>query len=125
MKRTLPYLEEIQTQARYYNRVGAYVGLRLLRRFSADFIAETYGAAYADVCRELDVMPTHCMMIASVKHEDRRFDKVLRDDRFEDVTLPDGAYRRVCVSGYLSDEGSRARRAARAAVHLVRARLGV
>jgi hypothetical protein len=120
MKRTLPYLEEIQTAARYFNRVGAYVGLKLMRQFSADFIPETYGVAYKNVCRELDVLSTHCLMIGGVKHQDSRFDSILRDDRFEEVALPEGQHRRVCVSNYLSDRDSLGRRVARAAVRRVR-----
>lgn len=125
IKRKLPYLEEIQMAARYYNRVGAYVGLKLMRRFSADFIPETYRGAYRTVCRELDLLPSHCMMIGNVKHGDRRFDEILRDDRFEDVELPEGLHHRVCVSAYLSDEASLGRRVARAAVNRARERLGV
>lgn len=120
MKRTLPYFEEIQTAARYFNRVGAYVGLRLMHDFSADFIPETYGAAYDNVCQELDLLPTNCMMIANLKHEDKRFDPILVDDRFEDVALPEGQYRRVCISDYLSDRASLVRRVARAAKRRVR-----
>lgn len=116
MKRTLPYLEEIQTAARYFNRIGAHVGLKLMRLFSADFLPNTYRVKHAKACRELAVMPSHCLMLANLRDEDRRFDEVLRDDRFEELVLPAGVFRRICVSDYLSDQGSPIRRLARMAL---------
>lgn len=103
MKRSLGYLEEIQVQSNYFNKFGAYIGLRLMQEFPADFIPLTYRSAHQKICRDLDLIPTHCLMLANVKDEDRRFDGILKDERFEELALPEGAYRRICVSSYLSD----------------------
>jgi hypothetical protein len=112
-KRKLGYLEEIQVQARYYNRVGAYVGLRLMQEFTPDFLPDNYRDAHQRVCRELGVMPSHCLMLANLRDDDRRFDQVLEDPRFEPLVLPEGARRRVCISAYLTNPGSPLRRAAK------------
>lgn len=112
-KRALPYLEEIQVQASYYNRIGAGVGIRLMRQFSADFIPSTYRDAHRRVCAQLDLIPSHCVMLANLHDDDRRFDAVLEDLRFEKPVLPAGVRRRVCISGYLGATGSPLRRLAR------------
>ncbi|AKF11629.1 hypothetical protein DB32_008778 [Sandaracinus amylolyticus] len=112
-KRTLPYLEEIQTQASYYNRVGAYVGLTLMRQFSADFMPSAYRDAQRRVCAQLDVIPSRCVMLANLHDDDRRFDTILEDPRFEKPVLPPGVRRRVCISAYLGAAGSYLRRLAR------------
>lgn len=112
-KRPLPYLEELQAQSRYYNRVGAYVGLRLMRQFSADFIPSSYRDAHRRVCAELDVIPSRCVMLANLRDDDERFDAILEDARFERPTLPSGVRRRICVSAYLGDGGSRLRQLGR------------
>jgi hypothetical protein len=112
-KRKLGYLEEIQVEARYYNRVGAYMGLKLMREFPPDFMPDKYRDAHHRICRELGVMPTHCLMLANIADDDRRFDQILEDRRFEPLVLPEGARRRVCVSAYLRDPGSPLRRAAK------------
>ena len=105
-KRSFGYLEEIQIQARYFNRVGAYVGMKLMQKFPADFMPSTYKLAHQDICRKMELLPTHCIMLANVKNEDKRFDKILEDKRFKKVELPENAYRRVCVSFYISDKDS-------------------
>jgi hypothetical protein len=102
-KSALKNLEEIQVQASYFNRIGAYVGIRLMREFSADFIPENYRSAQQAVCRELEVEPTHCVMLANLDHEDHRFDQLIADDRFEERRLPPEVKRRVCISRYLAD----------------------
>lgn len=99
----IPCLEEIQVAARYFNRIGAYVGLRLMREFSADFLPERYRSVQQAVCRALGVRPTHCLMLANLEDEDHRFDEVIADERFDDPPLPEGVRRRVCISGYLAD----------------------
>lgn len=119
-KRTLPHLEEIQGQASYYNRVGAYVGLRLMRRFPADFIPSSYRDAHRRVCAELDVIPSHCVMLANLRDDDRRFDAILADPRFEQPERPTDVPRRVCISAYLSRGGSPLRRLARRLLRQVR-----
>ena len=103
MKRSLGYLEEIQVQSNYFNKVAAYIGLTLMQQFPADFIPSTYSSAHQKVCRDLGLIPSHCVMLANVKDDDRRFDEILQDERFEEPQLPERAYRRVCVSSYLSD----------------------
>lgn len=112
-KRKLGYLEEIQVQANYYNRFGAYVGLRLMRQFPADFMPTSYRAAHQKVCARLGVLPSHCLMLGNVKDDDHRFDAILEDDRFEKLELPPGVLRRVCVSAYLTRDGSPLRRVAK------------
>ncbi|WP_236517842.1 aminotransferase class I/II-fold pyridoxal phosphate-dependent enzyme [Sandaracinus amylolyticus] len=112
-KRELSYLEEIQMQARYYNRVGASVGLALMRQFPADFMPSSYRDAHRRVCAELDVIPSRCVMLANLHDDDRRFDALLEDSRFEKPALPPGVRRRICVSGYLRHSGSPLRRLAR------------
>lgn len=106
-KKPLNYLDELQNQARYFNQVGAYIGLKLLQKFPADFIPKTYRQAQHDRCQQLDLLPTNCIMLANVKPDDHRFDQILEDHRFEPVVLPEGAYRRVCISPYLSDPAPR------------------
>ena len=44
-KKPLRYLDELQNQARYFNQVGAYIGLRLMQKFPADFIPMNYRQA--------------------------------------------------------------------------------
>jgi hypothetical protein len=112
-KRKLGYLEEIQVEARYYNRVGAYVGLKLMREFPPDYMPDKYRAAQQRVCSDLGVLPSHCLMLANLRDDDRRFDQVLEDRRFEPPALPEGARRRVCISAYLADRGSPLRQAAK------------
>lgn len=112
-KRPLPYLDEIQVQARYYNRVGAYVGVRLMRQFSADFVPSSYRDAQKRLCAELGVIPSRCVMLANLHEDDARFDAMLDDPRFEKPVLPAGVRRRVCISGYLGQGGSRLRRLGR------------
>jgi hypothetical protein len=102
-KTELKCLEEIQVQATYFNRIGAYVGIRLMREFSADFIPETYRGAQQSACRALGVQPTHCIMLANLEDDDPRFDHIIADDRFEEKRLPAGVKRRICISRYLSD----------------------
>lgn len=112
-KHKLGYLEEIQVQAGYFNKIGAYVGMTLMQQFSADYMPETYRRAHRRVCDRLGLLPTHCIMLANVRNDDKRFDSILEDKRFEKLQLPEGAYRRVCISGYLGDQGSMLRRVAK------------
>lgn len=119
-RRALPYLEEIQVQASYYNRVGAYVGVRLMRQFSADFMPSSYRDAHQRVCEELDVIPSSCLMLANLRDDDRRFDAILDDRRFERPAVPSCVRRRVCISSYVSQGGSRLRRLGRSLVHHLR-----
>lgn len=106
-KKPLNYLEELQNQARYFNQVGAYIGLQLLQKFPADFIPTTYRQAHHDICQQLDLLPTNSIMLANVKPQDHRFDQILEDNRFDPVVLPEEAYERVCISLYLCDTGPR------------------
>jgi len=112
-KRKLGYLEEIQIAARYFNKIGAHVGLQLMKQFSADFMPSTHRADHRQVCEQLGVSPTHSIMLANIENSDRRFDRMLEDDRFEKLELPEGALRRICVSSYLGYEGSPLRKAAK------------
>lgn len=112
-KRKLGYLEEIQIAARYFNKVGAYVGMKLMRQFPADFMPTMHRDAHRRVCEQLDLIPTNCIMLANVADDDTRFDRVLADDRFEDQQLPAGTLRRICVSNYLGYRGSPLRRVAK------------
>jgi hypothetical protein len=102
-KRTFRHLEEIQTAARYFNRVGAYVGLKLMKHFDANYMPLTYQRRHRDVCYQLGVLPSNSIMLGNVREDDERFDEILADDRFEPTTLPEGQLRRVCVSDYVSE----------------------
>ena len=103
MREKLGNFEEIQVASGYFNRVGAFVGLSLMQKFSADFMPLTYRMAQRDVAYRLGLLPSHSIMLANVRDDDRRFDEILADDRFEKVTLPHGVLRRACISAYLSD----------------------
>ncbi|HAC66324.1 MAG TPA: hypothetical protein DCF68_23010 [Cyanothece sp. UBA12306] len=109
-KRKFNYLAELQTNSRYFNQVGAYVGLKLMQKFPADFIPSTYKTPHQEICKKMDLLPTNCIMLANIKPEDRRFDKLLEDKRFPQVTLPDGAYHRVGISKYISDKDSKVKK---------------
>lgn len=103
MRHTLGNFEEIQVASGYFNRVGAYVGLTLMQRFSADFMPLRYRNAQRAAAYRLGLLPSNCIMLANLRDGDRRFDDILADDRFEPVTLPVSDMRRVCISDYLSD----------------------
>ena len=119
-RRTIRHLHEIQVNSGYFNRVGAFVGLSLMREFSSDYMPSQYRDRYSRACESLNVTQTNCIMLASVRDDDRRFDEVLRDDRFKAQDLPEGVPRRVCVSAYVSAAGSPLRRIARRAKNFVR-----
>ncbi len=103
-KKSFSHLEELQKQTKYFNQAGAYIGARLMDKFPADFMPLNYKKFHQDVCQDLDLLPTKCIMLANVKNQDKRFDKLLEDNRFDQVILPDNAYRRVCISKYISDK---------------------
>ena len=105
-KRKLGYLEEIQMAANYFNRVGSYVGMKLMNTFDADYLPLKYQARHREVCYALGLLPSHSIMLANLRDGDDRFDEVLRDDRFKPIQLPPYTPRRVCVSSYLSDTDS-------------------
>ena len=109
-KKSFNHLEELQEQTRYFNQVGAYVGLKLMQKFPADFIPSTYKMAHQDICKKLKLLPTKCIMLANIRNEDKRFDEILVDNRFEKVALPNNVYRRVCISKYISDKDPLAKR---------------
>lgn len=115
-RRKLGCLEEIQVAARYFNRFGAHIGLKMMSRFSADFLPSQHSMAHREVCERLGVLPASSIMLGSVPKGDSRFDEILADDRFGEVELPPGVLRRVCVSGYLGYHGSPLRLAARRAL---------
>ncbi len=101
--RKLPYLEEIQVAANYFNHVGAYVGLQYLNTFTADYMPLKYQAKHRLVAYQLGLLPSDCLMLALVRDEDQRFDEILGDDRFPEDPRPLGQLRRVCISSYISN----------------------
>lgn len=102
-RRKLPFMEEIQVQANYFNKVGAYAGLQHLRAFKADYMPMKYQAKQRQIAYRLGLLPSDCIMLALVREDDRRFDGILQDDRFEADVRPQGQLRRVCISSYVGD----------------------
>ncbi len=105
-KKPLGFLEEIQIRSNYFNKVGAYVGLKLMRSFSSDYMPLAYRFPHQEICKKLNLLPTQCIMLANIKEDDGRFDEILQDERLGKVHLPENSYRKVCVSSYLSDRDS-------------------
>lgn len=117
-KRRFGYLEEIQSAARYFNRMGAYVGLRLMQTFGADYIPLKYRTRHREVCNELGLIPTPSVMLANVKEGDDRFDEILQDDRFEPAEP--STVKRVCISDYLSEPDPLPKKVAKRAVQVLK-----
>lgn len=46
----------------YTNRIGASVGLELMRQFSSDYTVNTYRTTQQELCRQLDVDPSPCVI---------------------------------------------------------------
>lgn len=109
-RKSLPYLEEIQVAANYFNKVGAYVGLKLMESFSADYMPEAYRRRHQMACYRLGLLPSSCIMLGNLRAEDDRFDTLLEDHRFEAQVLPPHTPRRVCISGYISDPSPTSKR---------------
>lgn len=102
-RKKLRHLEEIQVSANYFNRVGAYMGMRLMRVFPADFMPGKYRRRHQLVCYRLGLLPTSSIMLANVREGDHRFDDLLADGRFDPYTRPSHLLPRVSVSAYVSD----------------------
>lgn len=97
--------EEIQVASNYFNKVGAALGIQLMRRYSPNFMVDQHQENYQAACKYLQVVPEHCIMIATIEDSDRRFDKILEDNRFSDNNQPDEIRRRICISSYLGYDG--------------------
>jgi hypothetical protein len=67
-----------------WDRLGAYIGIDLLRQYSHDWVVETIKPISDQVCKELDLIPTNTMTLATSDIEIKEF---LRGD-----------YTRVCIT---------------------------
>ncbi len=103
MKQKVPALEEIQIASNYFNRVGAYIGTRLMETYDANYVVDRYRGKHQEVCSELGMTPTQCIMLGSVADDDHRFDDILADERFPPETLAAPLLRRACISAGVSD----------------------
>lgn len=106
LKHEIASQEEMQVEANYFNKMGASLGLKLMNRFSPNFMVQQHRESYLAACGYLNVNPAHNIMIATIDDDDRRFDKILEDTRFPDNNLPDQVERRICISAYLGYDGT-------------------
>lgn len=68
-----------------FSRIGAKLGTRLMNRFSCDFISEKYFEKQQEICKQLGVTTSACVIFAN------------GDDRFQSFNRG-GAFNRICLS---------------------------
>lgn len=61
-----------------FSRVGWHLGIQMMHKFSADYIAEKYRATQIAICQELGVEPSSCVIFGIARSDDDRFHELNR-----------------------------------------------
>lgn len=69
----------------YTNRVGAHVGLGLIKEFDVDYFPKTYGKYQTKICSDLNVTPSKCVNLAT--STDNKWNYLNRGNEWNRINL--------------------------------------
>jgi len=75
------------------NYIGCDIGRKLIRHYDSDFVQNKYYDKQLEVCQELNIQPTKCVIFGLTDKNDRRFDEYNRGTD----------WRRICLSEKLGE----------------------
>ena len=76
-----------------FNKLGALIGIELMKKFSADYIVKKYTKLYNQLCTKFNLIPTNTITFGLGNKLDKK-----NKSKFQR-----GSYVRVCVSKKLTE----------------------